>query len=269
MLILIITSYCISPWFTVEINCEDDTPMERKAVISAGLWDRCIELSDKIDDTGAHCKKWDRTSLLDNNWTDWEREGCYDNFFKATLKSFNRNSLWNAAAMMLFVGNTFILLPSVTVLLIPTQQKFSSDIAVLTHEKSKLVVENFSISFPAYLALLGILAIYIVIFTSFLRFYHFPYPYTEENRKKLDKIISEYQILGTKKWDEYNKRQKNREEDLLQELEVDAISENSREDFSSIGTKSPMPSIGRVSGFSTLEAVSEMDEKNDNFEDFN
>ena len=51
--------------------------------------------------------------------------------------------------------------------------------------------------------------------------------------------------------------------------EVDAISENSREDFSSIGTKSPMPSIGRVSGFSTLEAVSEMDEKNDNFVDFN
>ena len=87
-----------------------------------------------------------------------------------------------------------------------------------TFQKSELVVEGFSITFPAYLALLGILAIYVVIFASFLRFYHFPYPYTEENRKKLDKIISEYQILGTKKWDEYNKRQKNREEDLLQEL---------------------------------------------------
>merc|ERR1712062_958322 len=43
--------------------------------------------------------------------------------------------------------------------------------------------------------------------------------------------------------------------------EVDAISETSREDFSSVGTKSPMPSIGRISGFSTLEEIAE--EKND------
>jgi len=47
--------------------------------------------------------------------------------------------------------------------------------------------------------------------------------------------------------------------------EVDAISENSREDFSSIKTKSPMHSIGRISGFSTMEAGWEEDEKNQAF----
>ena len=133
---------------------------------------------------------------------------------------------------MIFIGNTFILLPSVTVLLIPTQQKFASDIPVLTNQVSstenfrskssikgaELVTEKYSIKFPAYLVLLSIIVIYTVIFTSFLRFYHFPYPYNQENRKKLDKIISDYQVLGTKKWDEYNKRQKTREKDLLQEL---------------------------------------------------
>lgn len=29
MLILIITSYCISPWFTLEINCKDNEPIDR------------------------------------------------------------------------------------------------------------------------------------------------------------------------------------------------------------------------------------------------
>lgn len=135
---------------------------------------------------------------------------------------------------MIFIGNTFILLPSVTVLLIPTQQRFTSDIPVLTIQVyflsnfdkivkisikgAELLAEKYSIKFPAYLVLLSIVVIYTVCFTSFIRFYHFPYPYTQENRKKLDKIISDYQILGTKKWDEYNKRQKTREKDLLQEL---------------------------------------------------
>lgn len=50
--------------------------------------------------------------------------------------------------------------------------------------------------------------------------------------------------------------------------EVDAISENSREDYSSIETKSPMPSIGRISGFSTLEAVSEEDENREVFNEY-
>jgi hypothetical protein len=50
--------------------------------------------------------------------------------------------------------------------------------------------------------------------------------------------------------------------------EVDAISENSREDYSSIETKSPMPSIGRISGFSMLEAVSEEDEKHEVFNEY-